>query len=153
MGIETAAYLHDIGKIGVEDKILLKPTSLSKNEREVIERHPNISYSILKPINFPWDIATIVRHHHEHFNGDGYVDGKKGDEIPIGSRILAVADAFEAMTSERPYRKAKTPIEALEELVRCAGTQFDPTVVKTFKKIWLDQAGRSDKELLEEIEM
>ncbi len=145
-GIETAAYLHDIGKIGIEDKILLKPSKLDSKERDHIERHPDISYSILKPINFPWDIATIVRHHHEFFNGQGYVDGKKGEEIPLGSRILTVADAFEAMTSERPYRKAKSSKEALKELDSCSGTQFDPKIVKVFQKIWNRECGTSEIE-------
>ncbi len=87
-----------------------------------------------------------MRHHHEFFNGQGYVDGKKGEEIPLGSRILTVADAFEAMTSERPYRKAKSSKEALKELDSCSGTQFDPKIVKVFQKIWNRECGTSEIE-------
>lgn len=97
-----------------------------------MQTHPLIGVNILAPIEFPWDILPIVRHHHERFDGLGYPAGLKGGRIPLGARILAVADAFEAMISARPYRKARPPEDALEELQRNAGTQFDPSMVKAF---------------------
>ncbi len=121
-----AAYLHDIGKIGVKEEILLKPGKLSDAEMGQMRHHPLIGANILKPVGFPWPITPIVRHHHERWDGDGYPAGLKGEEIPLLARMLTVADAFEAMTADRPYRARSHVDEGLAELVRCAGSQFDP---------------------------
>jgi putative nucleotidyltransferase with HDIG domain len=134
LALETAAYLHDIGKIGVSDKILLKEDGLTKSEMEAVKQHSLIGANILAPVPFPWEITPAVRHHHERYGGEGYPGGLIGKEIPLMARILAIADAFDAMTSERPYRKAKTVEGALAELRRYAGSQFDPELVKRFEK-------------------
>ncbi len=130
--VETAAYLHDIGKIGVRDEVLLKPGRLSLSEMNEIRHHSMISANILAPVPFPWQVTPVVRHHHERWDGSGYPAGLKGHEIPLLARVLAVADAFDAMTSKRPYRKKKTYQEAIDELKICAGTHFDPELVGPF---------------------
>ncbi|MRR12137.1 HD domain-containing protein, partial [bacterium] len=132
VALEMAAYLHDIGKIGISEDILLKPGKLSDAEMSQMRHHPLIGANILKPVAFPWPIAPIVRHHHEHFNGEGYPAGLKTEEIPILARVLTVADAFEAMVADRPYRRGRSQQEAILELRRCSGTQFDPRVVDAF---------------------
>ncbi len=132
VALEMAAYLHDIGKIGVKEEILLKPGTLTDAEMGQMRHHPLIGASILKPVAFPWPITPVVRHHHEFWDGNGYPAGLKGEEVPLLGRILAVADAYEAMISDRPYRKGRTMIEGVAELRRCAGTQFDPQVVEVF---------------------
>lgn len=130
--LEMAAYLHDIGKIGVREAILLKPGTLDDDEFAQMKHHPLIGANILRPVAFPWPIAPVVRHHHEHYDGKGYPAGLKGEEIPLLARILTVADAFEAMTSDRPYRPGRTRSEAIEELSRCEGSHFDPRVAEAF---------------------
>ena len=130
--IRYAGLLHDLGKIGISDSILLKPDKLSPEEFEEIKSHPTKSESIIKMITFLKDALPIVRHHHEYYDGKGYPDGLKEYEIPIESRILAVADAFDAMTSDRPYRKAMKKDEAHSILKRFSGQQFDPDVVTAF---------------------
>jgi putative nucleotidyltransferase with HDIG domain len=127
--LEMAAYLHDIGKIGVPEAILLKPGRLSDEEMAQMRHHPLIGANILKPVAFPWAITPIVRHHHEFWDGKGYPAGLKGEEIPLLARILCVADSYEAMTADRPYRAGRSAADAIEELHRCAGSQFDPRVV------------------------
>ncbi|MEN2984466.1 MAG: HD domain-containing phosphohydrolase [Dictyoglomaceae bacterium] len=124
--IYWSALVHDIGKIYVSQRILNKPEVLTKGEYEVIKIHPVKSEELLKEIEEFKDIAHIVRHHHERWDGKGYPDGLMGEEIPLESRILCIADAFDAMTSERPYKKALNLREAIEEIKRCCGTQFDP---------------------------
>jgi len=133
--IKTASILHDIGKIGINDSILNKATRLSQEEFHEIMRHPSIGADIISKVDFLKDITTIVKHHHERFDGKGYPDGLHGDEIPIEAAILTIADSFDAMTSDRPYRKALTQEEAFEELKRNAGTQFHPQLVETFISI------------------
>jgi putative nucleotidyltransferase with HDIG domain len=133
--LEMAAYLHDIGKIGVPEEILLKPGRLTDDEMVQMRHHPLIGANILKPVAFPWAITPIVRHHHEYWDGKGYPAGLKGEEIPLLARILCVADSYEAMTADRPYRKGRTAAEAVEELNRCAGTQFDPAVVEHMEAV------------------
>lgn len=135
IALEMAAYLHDIGKIGVKEEILLKPGRLDDDEMAQMRHHPLIGANILKPVAFPWAITPVVRHHHEHYDGSGYPAGLKGEEIPLLARILTVADSYEAMTADRPYRKGRDPLTALEELRRCAGTQFDARVVERFGEI------------------
>ena len=130
--IEQAAILHDIGKIGVADAILAKPSALDEAEWAEMKRHPELGYQILQGIDFLKEAAEIVYTHRERFDGSGYPRGLKEDEIPLGSRIFAVVDAYDAMTSHRPYRKAMPRRKAVEEIVRNTGTQFDPQVVKAF---------------------
>ncbi len=130
--IRFGGYLHDIGKIGVRDTVLLKPGGLTPQELEEIRRHSVIGDEIVKPIKFFTKERAIIRHHHEHYNGAGYPDGFAGEQIPLIARILTVADSYEAMTSNRPYRNAQTHEYAVGELARCRATQFDPDVVRAF---------------------
>jgi len=130
--LEMAALLHDIGKIGMYDHILNKPDKLLPEEFEIVKMHPVKGAEILKPISHLSEVIKVIAHHHEHYNGNGYPQGLKGEEIPLLSRILQVADAFDAMTSERPYRGIPGIEMAINELRRCAGTQFDPEIVEIF---------------------
>lgn len=130
--VHYAGILHDIGKIGVEDGVLKKAGNLTKEDWEKIRSHPVIGADIVKNVKFLEGIGAIIRHHHERFDGTGYPDGLKGEDIPLGARIVCVADAFDAMTTERAYRKAMTVDEAVAELRRQAGRQFDPEVVDKF---------------------
>jgi len=130
--IEVAAILHDVGKIGVQESILNKPGKLNNEEWKEMKRHPEFSYKILKEVNFPWEIKPVIYAHHERYNGKGYPARLKGEKIPLGARILAVADTFAAMTSDRAYRKGLSKEMAIEELKRVAGTQLDPELVKVF---------------------
>lgn len=133
--IILASLVHDIGKIGVKEDIINKPSCLNNEELQDIKKHPEIGERILSPVAADEEILKLVRHHHERFDGTGYPDKLAGEQIPLGARILAVADSFEAMTSERPYRKAMSRHEACNELARCKGTQFDPEIVDCLLKI------------------
>jgi HD-GYP domain-containing protein (c-di-GMP phosphodiesterase class II) len=133
--LELGALFHDIGKIGIPSDILLKPGPLTDDERKVIETHPELGERILAPIERLEDVRPIVRHCHEHFDGTGYPDARRGDEIPVESRIILVCDAFHAMTTDRPYRKRLSQEEALRRLQEAAGTQFDPRVVRAFVRL------------------
>lgn len=133
--IRLAGLLHDLGKIGIPDQVLNKPGPLSEDEFMLIKTHPALSMRIIEPLPHLGNIMPIIYNHHERFNGSGYVEGKVGNDIPLGARIIAVADAFEAMTSDRPYRPALSKEEALSELRRGAGTQFDPGVVDVFLRL------------------
>jgi HD-GYP domain-containing protein (c-di-GMP phosphodiesterase class II) len=133
--IELAGMLHDIGKIGVEDRILMKPTRLEEDERQLMRLHPIYGASILEPSAALRPLVPLVLHHHENYDGTGYPEGLKGEDIPIGSRILIVADAYEAMTSDRIYRKAIGHERALEQLNRYKATQFDPKVVRALEQL------------------
>jgi diguanylate cyclase (GGDEF)-like protein len=139
--VELGALFHDIGKIGVPTSILLKPGPLTPEERKIIELHPELGERILEPIERLAEVRGIVRSCHERWDGDGYPDGKAGDEIPIESRIIFVCDAFHAMTTDRPYRKRLPVEEACRRLREGAGTQFDPAVVDVFLSLsWDDVA-------------
>lgn len=130
--IARGAFLHDIGKMGIPDQVLRKPGPLSEEERVLMKRHCEIGYTVLKKIPFLTEAAEIVLAHQEFYNGGGYPRGLKGEQIPLGARIFAVADTVDAMTSDRPYRKAM-PIEAARtEVQKFSGTQFDPKVVTAF---------------------
>lgn len=126
------SLLHDVGKIGISERILLKPAGLTPEERSVIELHPRIGYRLVQQVPALRGIAPAILHHHERFDGNGYPQGLKGEQIPLAARIVAVADSYSAMTSDRPYRKGMTSEEACDELKRCAGDQFDPEVVRIF---------------------
>lgn len=128
--LELAAHIHDVGKIGTPDSVLAKPGKLSDDEWVDVLKHPSTGAGFLEGIDELAEVASIIRHHHERVDGRGYPDGLKGEAIPFLSRILAVADAFEAMTSDRPYRVAVPRHEALMELRANAGTQFDAAVVE-----------------------
>ncbi|OGR69093.1 MAG: hypothetical protein A2081_06195 [Elusimicrobia bacterium GWC2_61_19] len=133
--VEYAALLHDIGKIGIDGAILSKPGKLTTEEYDEIKKHPAIGYQILSPIHFLGPVAQMVLYHQEWFNGMGYPEGLKGEEIPLGARIVATIDAWDAMRSDRPYRKALSVQIAESELTKGAGRQFDPEVVKAFLKL------------------
>lgn len=141
--LETAALLHDIGKIGVRDAVLLKPDHLSPEERREVEQHSLIGARILAAAALPPEVVEAVRHVHERFDGTGYPARLAGERIPLLSRIVAVADAFEAMTADRPYRKGTSWEEALAELEQHAGTQFDPVVVRALPAVLGDPAQRA----------
>ncbi|MBI3553829.1 MAG: GAF domain-containing protein [Elusimicrobia bacterium] len=130
--VEYAALLHDIGKIGIDEAILLKPGKLTPEEYEEMKKHPIIGHEILAPVKFLGPVAQMVLYHQEWFDGRGYPEGLKGEEIPLGARIVAVIDAWDAMTSDRPYRKALSREIAVGELKKGAGTQFDPKIVEAF---------------------
>lgn len=133
--IQYGALLHDIGKINVEEHILDKPGRLSEHELYSIRNHPNFGANFLSTIDYLKKVTPLVLYHHERWDGNGYPEGIKGENIPLGARIIAVADAFDAMTSDRPYKKSFLVEEAVKELTRCRGTQFDPAVVDAFIKL------------------
>jgi len=127
-----AAELHDVGKVAVPDAILQKRSSLDDSERAIIERHAEVGERILAAAPAMGPVARLVRSSHERYDGAGYPDRRSGDEIPVGARIIAVCDAFHAMTSNRPYGRAIDPAEAMRELRANAGSQFDPAVIEIF---------------------
>lgn len=131
---ELSAILHDIGKIGTYDYLLEKPGKFLPEEYELVKKHPAKGVAILSPISELKDVVTIIRHHHERFDGGGYPEGLQGDAIPFISRVLTVADSYDSMTSDRPYRKTPGQGKAIDELLRCSGSQFDPAIVKAFIK-------------------
>ncbi|MGB9720176.1 MAG: HD domain-containing phosphohydrolase [bacterium] len=133
--LDYAGYLHDIGKIGISDSLLTKPSPLTKEEYEMIKEHPRIGHNILKHAHHLAGACEIIRFEHERYDGNGYPNGLRKNEIPIGAKIIAVADAYDAMTTDRPYRKALTKKEAIQRLKESSGTQFDPKIVKVFLKI------------------
>ena len=140
--LARAAFLHDIGKMAIPDSILRKPGPLDNDEKIIMRRHCQKGYDVLTRIPFLRDAAEIVLAHQEFFDGTGYPRGLRGEQIPLGARIFSVADALDAMISDRPYRKALPMSHAMEEIRRCAGTQFDPRIVEVFNTIpeqhWLD---------------
>jgi response regulator RpfG family c-di-GMP phosphodiesterase len=138
--IQVAGILHDIGKIGIDEAILNKPAKLTPEEYEKVKKHPLISFKILEPIEFLDEIKPLILHHHEWYDGNGYPEGLSGNDIPLGSRILAVADTVEAMTSNRAYRTALDVDFVINELKHFSGTQFDPTLANAFIQM-LEQEG------------
>ena len=130
--LHVCGYLHDIGKIGIPDSILLKPGDLTAEEYEVIKTHPLIGYNIIGHLGMWLDEQRIIRHHHERFDGRGYPDGLSGDETPLLSRILSVADAYDALTSDRSYRKKMTSSDAIRIIRENTGSQFDPAIADIF---------------------
>jgi putative nucleotidyltransferase with HDIG domain len=130
--LRTGAVLHDIGKIAVPREVLLKPGPLDPAELLQIRRHPTAGARILRAVGAALDALPLVLYHHERWDGAGYPSGRAYTEIPVEARILAVADSFDAMTTNRPYREARRADAALRELERCAGTQFDPELVEAF---------------------
>ncbi len=133
--IRIAGILHDIGKVGVSGRIIRKPSSLEPEEMRAMRQHPVIGAEIMQPVELLKGAAEIVRHHHENFDGSGYPDGLRGEQIPIGSRVVFVADAFNAITTDRPYRKARPKREAMEVLKANSGKQFDPKVVNALESV------------------
>jgi putative nucleotidyltransferase with HDIG domain len=134
-GVSTGALLHDIGKLGVPETILLKPGPLTNDEFDQIKQHPTIGAAILDPVEFPWPVLPVVKHHHERWDGKGYPSGLKGEEIPLTARIMAIADTYDALTSVRSYRGAMSHAKAVEVIRNGAGGQFDPTLVEVFLRI------------------
>ena len=134
--IRIGAQLHDIGKIGIPDAILLKPGPLNAAEFAEMRQHPNIGANIIAPINLHPDIQNIVRHHHEHWNGNGYPNKLSQYDIPLGPRIVAVTDAYDAMVNNRPYRTSLDINEARRRIRNGSGTQFDPQIVDTFLSVY-----------------
>jgi putative nucleotidyltransferase with HDIG domain len=147
--IARGAFLHDIGKIATPDRILLKPGRLTPEEMAIMKQHCERGYEIVRKIPFLREAAEIVYAHQEQFNGNGYPRGLRGEEIPLGARIFAIADTLDAMTSDRPYRRAISFAAAKEEIVRCAGSQFDPQIVELFLAIphetWRDLRSAIEK--------
>lgn len=133
--IRQASMLHDLGKIGISDNILHKKSMLTKHEYEEIKKHPQIGADIIRPMKFMHDIVPLVLYHHERWDGNGYPSKLKGEEIPLGARIIAVADVYQALTSDRPYRKAFSKEKAIEIIKKSAGEQFDPKIIKIFLEI------------------
>jgi two-component system cell cycle response regulator len=137
--VRNAAELHDVGKVAIPDAILDKPAALNGDEWAFIERHTLIGERIVAAAPALRSVAALVRSSHERWDGRGYPDRLARDEIPLGARIVAVCDAFDAMVSDRPYRAGMAPALALDELARCAGSQFDPAVVAAFAQAWSER--------------
>jgi len=144
--LEHAAVLHDLGKIGINDKILHKKGRLTKKERNEVKKHPLLGAEIIRSIHFLRDVVPMVLYHHERFDGKGYASGLKGNEIPLGARILAIADVYQALISDRPYRKALSKRKALKIIKEGSGKDFDPDVVHALiKSILKRQKSKSKK--------
>ena len=131
--VQNVAFLHDIGKIGISDRVLLKPGPLTSEEWELVRQHPAIGAEIVRPL-FDEELIASIRHHHERFDGDGYPDRLAGEAIPLAARALCVVDCYDAMSCQRPYRRALSYPQCLAELRRCAGAQFDPAIVEAFRR-------------------
>ncbi len=133
--VRIAGFLHDVGKIGVPTELLLRPGALDPKERAALEKHPEIGARLVEPLGVATEIIAAIRHHHEWWDGRGYGDGLYGEQIPLSARIVAVADAYDAMTCDRPYREALSPEVVRLEIERYAGVQFDPTLAKEFLRL------------------
>ena len=143
--LEMSALFHDIGKIGVPDSVLLKPARLDESEFQQMKRHPEMSAEILEGFEPLQDVAKNAKHHHERFDGRGYPDGLKGEDIPYFSRIILIGDTFDAMTSTRPYRKGLPYEVAFEELREFAGSQFDPQLVEYFVEAMRKEQSKNEE--------
>lgn len=132
--IDAAARVHDLGKLGIPDRLLQKPGPLTRDEYEQVKQHALIGADILAAVGFP-DLAVIVRHHHENVDGTGYPDGLRGDDIPMGARVLAIVDCYDALTSDRPYRSALSHASAMAMIQERRGTMYDPEVTDAFLRI------------------
>jgi HD-GYP domain-containing protein (c-di-GMP phosphodiesterase class II) len=135
MTLELGALLHDVGKIGVNDGVLRKPAKLEPDEWEHMQGHPELGAHMLRDVPFLQASLSCVLYHHERYDGRGYPYRLTGEDIPLEARIVSVADTYDAMTSDRPYRKGLPASVALEEIARCAGSQFDPLVVDAFLRV------------------
>ncbi|MCX7919074.1 MAG: HD domain-containing protein [bacterium] len=144
--IRIAALLHDIGKIGISDSVLWKPDTLTDGERAMIEQHPSIGAKILSGAAFLADKIDMIRYHQERYDGRGYPEKIKKDKIPLGARIIAICDTFDALTSTRPYRRSKSGDEAMQIILKESGTQFDPKVAQAFEKAYLSTIRNRVKE-------
>jgi len=133
--IRKAGLLHDIGKVGISERILTKKGAITQDERHILEQHPARGEERLGPVEDMKEVAEIVGSHHERYDGEGYPYGRKGEEVPLAGRILGVADALDAMLSDRPYRPGMNLLQALVEIRRNAGTQFDPHVVEALLRV------------------
>jgi len=133
--LERGVYLHDIGKIGIPDRVLLKNGALGEEEWDVMKRHPQLGYRLASRVEFLKDAAKIILAHHERYDGSGYPYGLRGETIPLGARVFAIVDALDAMTSDRPYRKARPFMAAREEISAYRGSQFDPTIIDAFMSV------------------
>jgi ribonuclease P protein subunit RPR2 len=136
--MEAAFLLHDVGKIGIPETILTKPGGLGDTERRVLQTHPILGERIVAPLGFPDVVRQVIRHHHERWDGSGYPDGLAGQEIPAAARLFSIADALDAMTSLRPYRRPISFEEAIAEIVRGSGTQFDPQLCALAEQVFLE---------------
>jgi len=134
--LRLGALLHDVGKLSVPPAVLLKHGPLTEKEFEHVRRHPAAGVRMLRSLGAPREILPAILHHHERWDGAGYPRGRAGERIPLEARILAIADSFDAMTSTRPYRAPRQVPDALDELRRCAGSQFDPDLVEVFTAAW-----------------
>lgn len=139
--LDEASLLHDIGKIGVYDRILLKPAQLDAEEFEIMKSHPDLAHDMLKALPVFAEHIPLIQHHHERQDGSGYPHGLRGDEIPLGARIIQVADTWDAMTSDRPYRRRMSTEIATEQILKSAGTQLDSNCVNAFID-WMKTSGR-----------
>jgi HD-GYP domain-containing protein (c-di-GMP phosphodiesterase class II) len=144
--LNLLAALHDLGKISIADSIILKPGKLNDEEWKLIKKHPEIGYRISQSSLQLAPISNAILSHHENWDGSGYPHGLRKSEIPLISRIISIVDAYDAMTSDRPYRKAMSKADAIKELKRCSGTQFDPDLVKFFIDKVLTSKKYSQKE-------
>ena len=136
--LRLGSTVHDLGKLAVPQRVLMKPTALTPAELARIREHPSAGARLLAPITHARPALPYVLFHHERWDGDGYPTGRSGPEIPLGARVLAIVDAFDAMTSDRPYRRALPVEAAVEEIDRCTGSQFDPVVARVFVAAWLE---------------
>jgi putative nucleotidyltransferase with HDIG domain len=148
--IRVAAFLHDLGKVGVPTDLLLRAGALDSSERALVEQHPDIGARLVKPLAIPHSVATAIRHHHEWWDGTGYPDRLAGEQIPLPARIIGVVDAFDAMTRERPYRRALDREQITDELRRFSGSQFDPEIAKEFLALIDSGACDVDPEIVAE---
>jgi putative nucleotidyltransferase with HDIG domain len=139
LSVRTAGYLHDIGKVGISDRLLLKPGRLTQAERQMIQTHPAIGAKIVRPLGLKPQESQIILHHHERWDGCGYPQGLAGEEIPFLCRLVALADVFDALTSDRPYRSRYNVPEALDKIRAHAGSHFDPDLAKKFLQMIYDQ--------------